>query len=72
MAKNNKIFLVTFDLLEGLTKFYHERCGISSVDIGYPTNYAIFKNLLEGQELPLIIVKKPIKDRNNFFLTDSF
>ena len=59
----------TLALLNGLSEYYYERCGVSQVDLAYPTNAAIFASL-KNENLPMILVKKPLT-ANKMFLPES-
>jgi len=62
-------YLENFELLTSLSKYYYERCGVSSVDLGYPTNSAIFETV-KSEKLPFLIVKKPLR-ANKMFVPES-
>ena len=52
-----------------MNAYFYERCGVSSVDLAYPSNFDMFGGL--DRETPFIIYKYPIATMINYTPLDS-
>ena len=51
------IILETKELGNAISEHFFQRCGVAILDVGYPSNFATFGDLVE--EVPALIIKNP-------------